>query len=66
MPRVGERAALEDKADLMPCYGRVGDVSRRLLSTKYRGTNGRLRLEASVAIELARDLHHHATLVTGY
>jgi hypothetical protein len=36
IPRVGARAALEDTE--MPCYRRAGDVSRRLLTTKYRST----------------------------
>jgi hypothetical protein len=27
----------------MPCYRRVGDVSRRLLTTKYRSTKTKAR-----------------------
>jgi hypothetical protein len=38
IPRGGRRAAPENKEDLLPCYRRVGDVSRRLVTMKYTST----------------------------
>jgi hypothetical protein len=38
IPHGGRRAAPENKEDLLPCYRRDGDVSRRLVTRKYTST----------------------------